>query len=371
MSRFISLKRFDSVLFIFMVLLITFGIAALYSLSLSVTQVGLSNFSRQAIFAGIGLVLFGVFTFVDFRFFRGIAYWIYIMTLLLLGAVLIFGTTFRGVQGWLSIGFFNFQPTEFAKLATILVLAHFWQEARQPIKVTDILISFGIVFPIVYLIIRQPDFGSALMILILWFIILLILLKNKKHIFGLLFIIVIIGALSWFFILQDYQKDRILTYINPELDPLGRGYQITQSIAAVGSGKIIGRGFSLGSQSQLHFLPAPDTDFIFAVIAEEFGFIGSMLLLGIFIFLLSRLIHISRMVYGNFSLLLVIGITLYIFLQMGINIGMNIGLVPVIGVPLPFVSYGGSSLIISMIAIAFVESVVIHQPFSRPSFKET
>lgn len=371
MAQFNFLKRFDLILFVFMVLLVAYGMTALYSLSLSATQEGLSNFSKQFIFFGIGLVLFALVTFIDFRFFRGIVYWIYIITLLLLGAVLIFGTTFRGVQGWLSIGFFNFQPTELAKLTSILVLAHFWQEARRPIKVTDILISFGLVFPIAYLIMRQPDLGSAFMIIALWFIILLILLKNKKFIFGLLLIVVVIGVMSWFFVLQDYQKDRILTYVNPNLDPLGRGYQITQSIAAVGAGKIIGRGFSLGSQSQLHFLPAPDTDFIFAVIAEEFGFIGSILVLGSFILLLSRLIYISKMVYGNFSLLLVIGITLYIFLQMGINIGMNIGLVPVVGVPLPFVSYGGSSLIISMIAIALVQSIVTHQPFTRPSFKET
>ncbi|MDA2936182.1 rod shape-determining protein RodA [Patescibacteria group bacterium AH-259-L05] len=365
MKRFTFLKRFDTVLFIFMVLLIALGLATLYSLSLSFEHEGMSNFSRQLIFTGIGLVLFGVVSVTDFRFFRSVSYWIYIITILLLVAVLIFGVTFRGVKGWLSLGFFNFQPTELAKLAVILVLAHFWQEARRPIKITDVMVSFVIVLPSIYLILRQPDLGSAAMIIILWIAIFLLVDKNKKHIAGLLVILIIIASLSWMFVLEDYQKDRIFTYINPDLDPLGRGYQITQSIVAVGSGEIIGRGFGLGSQSQLHFLPAPDTDFIFAVLAEEFGLMGSLLLLGLFTLLIYRLIRISEVVYGNFSLVLVLGITLYIFLQMGINIGMNIGLIPVIGVPLPLVSYGGSSLLISMIAVALVESVVMHQPFTK------
>lgn len=365
MKRFISLKRFDAVLFICMVLLITFGLATLYSLSLSLEYEGMSNINKQLIFTGIGLVLFGMVSVTDFRFFRSFAYWIYIIAILLLVAVLIFGTTFRGVRGWLSVGGFNFQPTELAKLAVILVLAYFWQEARRPIKITDVMVSFMIVLPSIYLILRQPDFGSAAMIIILWIAIFLLVDKNKKHIAGLLVILIILMSLSWLFVLQGYQKDRILTYFNPDLDPLGRGYQITQSMIAVGSGQIIGRGFGLGSQSQLHFLPAPDTDFIFAALAEEFGLVGSLLLLGLFSLLIYRLIQISKAVYGNFSLVLVLGITLYIFLQMGINIGMNVGLIPVVGVPLPLVSYGGSSLLISMISLALVESVVMHQPFTK------
>lgn len=365
MVNFLQLKRFDGILFIVMALLIIIGLVILYSLSLAIEHTGPNNFIKQFIFAIVGLIIFWLIVFTDFRFFKSTAYWIYILTILLLLTVLIFGETFRGVKGWLSFGFFNFQPTELAKLAAILVLAQFWQEARKPVRIRDLIISFVLIFPSIYLILRQPDLGSAALIIILWLAILFLIDKNKKHIFGLLLIIIVIASISWLFFLQDYQKDRIITYFDPQKDPLGRGYQITQSMVAVGSGQILGRGFGLGPQSQLRFLPAADTDFIFAVLAEEFGFIGCLLLLGFYTVFLYRLIDISKRVYDNFSLVLVLGVTIYFFVQMVINISMSIGLLPVIGLPLPFISYGGSSLVISMMAVALIQSIIIHQPFTK------
>lgn len=365
MINLTQLKRFDATLFVLMILLIIVGLTLLYSLSLSIKTAGFNNFTKQCIFVLIGLALFCFVCLTDFRFFRSVGYWFYILTIVLLIAVLVMGETFRGVKGWLNFGFFNFQPVELAKLAVIIVLAKFWQETRRPVRLKHILISFILVCPSIYLVIRQPDLGSAMLIIVIWLGILFLVDKNRKHILTLLLIIILVSTISWLFFLKDYQKDRILTYVNPHSDPLGRGYQITQSMVAVGSGQIFGRGFGLGPQSQLQFLPASDTDFIFAVLAEEFGLIGSLFLLSLCAIFLYRLFRISLSVYDNFSMVLVLGIGIYFFLQIIINIGMNTGLVPVIGLPLPFVSYGGSSLLISMIAVAMVQGVIIHQPFTK------
>ncbi len=359
------LKSFDGTLFILMVLLIILGLSVQYSLSLATEAPGLNNFTKQFIFALVGLILFFGLILVDFRFVGAASWLIYILIFLLLVGVLIFGQTLRGVKGWLNFGFFNLQPTELAKLAAIIVLAKFWQASRQPVRVSHLLVSFALILPLAFLIIRQPDLGSALIIIILWLGIFLLVNRNKKYVLWLLIILILISSFAWVFFLEDYQKNRILTYINPHRDPLGQGYQVAQSIVSVGSGQFFGRGFGLGTQSQLRFLPASETDFVFAVLAEELGLVGCLLLLGFYLALLGRLIRIARTVYDNFSQILVLGVTLYFFFQMVINIGMNIGLAPVIGVPLPFISYGGSSLLVSIIALALVESVIIHQPFTK------
>jgi len=365
MIGFTQLKRFDAPLFVLMVVLIVIGLAGLYSLSLAEKGAGSVNFSRQLIFASAGLVLFFFVCLIDFRLLRSLAYWVYFLGILLLILVLIAGETSRGMKGWLNFGFFNFQPTEFVKLAVIMFLASFWQRVPKPIRLKDAIKSVLFVSPSVCLIICQPDFGSAIVIVILWLSIFLLVNSNKKFIFGLAVIIVLVSVAAWLFFLKDYQRDRISTYLNPQADPLGRGYQITQSVVAVGSGRIFGRGFGLGSQSQLRFLPAAETDFIFVVFAEEFGLVGSLLLLGFYIFLLRHLIKIGLTVYDDFSLIMISGIAVYFFSQLAINVGMNLGLLPVIGLPLPLVSYGGSSLLISMLALAVVESVVLHQPFTK------
>ena len=168
----------------------------------------------------------------------------------------------------------------------------------------------------------------------------------------------VLAGIFYFFILKDYQRDRILTFFNPKRDPLGRGYQILQSIITVGSGRFLGRGIGLGTQSHLHFLPATKTDFIFSAISEETGFLGSFILIFVFFLLFYRLIKIIKGTYDTFGSLIVSGITIIILIQIILNIGMNLGLAPIIGIPLPFVSYGGSSLIINLISIGLVESIV-------------
>ncbi|MDD3102335.1 MAG: rod shape-determining protein RodA [Patescibacteria group bacterium] len=361
-SRF---KNFDSTLFVLMVLLIIIGLSVQYSLSLSQVNFKSSNFVKQSIFAVFGLVLFFVIASLDFRFIKAINLVFYILVVLLLLGVLIFGQVSHGVKGWFNLGFFNFQPIELAKLAALLALAQFWGFSRQPIRILHIIVSFIIILPLLFLIMRQPDFGSAMMIVILWFGLLLMMDRNKKHILGLLLIIILIGALGWSFFLKDYQQDRILTYLNPQSDQAGRGYQITQSTIAVGSGQIFGRGFGLGTQSQLRFLPASETDFIFAALTEEFGLMGTILLLGFYIALISRLVKIAKSAYDNFSQIFVLGAVIYFFSQAIINIGMNVGLFPIVGIPLPFISYGGSSLLVSMLILAIIESILLYQPFTH------
>ena len=369
--RFGLFRNFDRVLFFLMLGLIIIGLAVQYSLSLAVklstgtSEPGLNNFTKQCIFVGIGLILFFAISLIDFRFIKVSAYWVYILTILLLIGVLLFGQTLRGVKGWLNLGFFSLQPTEIAKLVAIIVLARFWQEVRQPVRVHNLLVSFLLIAPLFLLIVRQPDLGSAIIILLLWLSIIFLADKNKKHVIGLLIFIILISVLAWSFFFKDYQRERILTYLNLSSDPLGRGYQITQSVIAVGSGQFFGRGFGFSPQSQLRFLPASETDFVFASFAEQFGLFGCLILLGLNLFLLYRLIRISQTAYDNFSLVSVLGVGLYLFFQLMINVGMNMGLMPVIGIPLPFISYGGSSLLVSMIALGLVESIIVHQPFAK------
>ena len=350
-------------MFILIFLLVIIGLVLQYSLSLSTP--GINFFVKQCIFVSVGFLFFFVISFIDFRFIKATAFSIYLLSILLLISVLIFGKELRGTKGWLDLGFFNFQPAELAKLATIIILAKFWQITRSPIKPKHLFFSLVLILPLFFLIIKQPDLGSALTIILIWLGVIFLVDSNKKHLLSLLLIIVLTITFSWFFLLKDYQKDRISIYLNPSKDSLVSGYQVNQSIIAVGSGQFLGRGFGLGTQSQLKFLPDSETDFAFAVLAEEFGLVGCLFLLGIYSLLLLRLMHIARHVYGNFSLVLICGVTIYLFFQMIINIGMNIGLAPVIGLPLPLVSYGGSSLVITLISLGLVESVLRYQPFTK------
>ncbi|MCF7906937.1 rod shape-determining protein RodA [Patescibacteria group bacterium] len=358
-----KIKSFDFTLFILVFLLVVIGLVLQYSLSFAGTGV---SFSRHLIFVLIGFLFFGLVYLIDFRFIKATAFFIYLLSLILLILVLFLGKSLRGTSGWLDFGFFNFQPAELAKLATIIILAKFWQKAPAPVKIKHVLYSFLLIAPLFLLIARQPDFGSAITIVLIWLGVLFLVDSNKKHFLSLLLIFILIASLAWFFIFEDYQKDRVLTLLQPSRDVLKSGYQVNQSVIAVGSGQFWGRGFALGTQSQLKFLPDSGTDFIFAVLGEEFGLLGGLFFLLVYFLFLARLVRIARQVYGNFSLVLVCGVMIYFSFQMLINVGMNLGVAPVVGLPLPLISYGGSSLLISLICLGLVESVLRHQPFSRP-----
>lgn len=357
MFRFSTLRTFDWWLVLIVLMLTTIGFAAIYSVDLS-RGTSLVYFPVQSIALGISLVLLGISSLMHMRLYQLYARWIYVLSVVLLVAVLQFGVTIRGTTGWFRIAGFSFQPAEFAKVGIVIGLG--WLISRYGRRFYGphfFLASALLTMVSVGLIMMQPDLGSALVLMGAWFGYLIAVGVEKKYIFTLIGSAVAVFVIAWFFLFQPYQKNRILTFIDPERDPLGAGYNVTQSVIAIGSGQFFGRGLGFGSQSQLHFLPEAQTDFVFAVIAEELGFIGSSFLLLLFFALLWRLLHIVRYSRSEFGSYVVLGIAFVFFMQLVFNIGGALGLLPITGVTLPFVSYGGSSLIINFLLIGIVQSI--------------
>jgi len=355
---FILTRGYDWYLIINVILLMIFGLAALYSLQINVAEPNFVFLNRQLIFVGLGLVLFFLMSQISFRVW-GDYYKVILGTVaFMLIVVLIVGISIRGTTGWLEFFGQTFQPVELAKIALIIFLAKFFtSRGKQPKLLTDIFISGLITGALIVLVMLQPDLGSAMILFFIWLVMVLLLPIRKKTVFIIFLIIVVLAAGAWFFLFKDYQKDRLLTFIQPQLDPLGAGYNVRQSVVAVGSGQLVGRGLALGSQSQLNFLPEQETDFIFAVIAEELGFVGASLLLILFFSLLVRLYRIAQQTRDDFGNMLALGVITYLTVQTFINMGMNMGIAPVTGVPLPLVSYGGSSLLSVLIALGIVLNI--------------
>ena len=326
-------------------------------LSLSITVIYSSNQTlaiQQAIYAALGLGLFFLLRSIDYRFLRSFIKPFYIIILGLLIITFILGIETRGSVRWIPLGLFNLQPSEFAKPLIILLLADFWSKNIASWK--NIFKSFFIVSPILLLVFRQPDLGTTLTLFFCW---LGLLLVSQISIFKIF--TVIIGGISSIPIiwlnLQQYQKERIFSFISPQQDPQGIGFHVIQSTIAVGSGQFFGRGLGRGTQSRLQFLPEFRTDFIFAFIAEELGFIGSLIVLSLYIFMFILGYRILSNVNDRFGELVVIGVFCILFFQIFVNIGMNIGLLPITGITLPLLSYGGSSLISTLMLLGIVSSV--------------
>jgi rod shape determining protein RodA len=353
-----SIANFDWKLFGAVLLLVAIGLAAIYSVDLS-RGAELVFFKKQLVASSIGIfILFGA-SFTHCAFWRHTAKWWYLLSFLLLILVLIFGTTIRGTRGWFDLSFFSVQPVEIAKIGLILIMAHiiarFGRQFERP------LFFFGtaiVSFALVFLVILQPDLGSAVLLVAIWFG--LTWMVGSRRLFIMLFIlgVLLLGIFGWFFLLKDYQKERLSTFVNPSSDPLRSGYNATQSIIAVGAGKVLGRGLGFGSQSQLRFLPEAQTDFIFSVIGEELGLAGVMAILALFGVIFWRLFVIIKKTNDDFIAIIACGVLILFFTQMFTNISACIGLLPITGVTLPFVSYGGSSIVISMLMIGIVESMV-------------
>lgn len=295
---------------------------------------------------------------MDYRVLRGLSTPFFIAGIFLLLLVLVFGKIIRGTTGWINLGLFNLQPVEPFKLVIAISLAKYFSLNVKTIRsAKHIFVSAVSVFVPVVLILAQPDLGSSLMIIGVWIGILLLSGVRKSYLGILVIVCLLISVLSWNFLLKSYQKERIEVLLNPASDPLGAGYNAFQSTVAVGSGGLWGKGLGHGSQSQLNFLPEKHTDFIFAVLAEELGLGGAVFVLALLTILFLRLFSIARASRDNFGKLLVSGFIIAIFVQSVINIGMNIGLAPVAGIPLPLLSYGGSSLITVLAALGISESV--------------
>lgn len=314
-------------------------------------------FERQILWLGISLVVFFAFSFVDFRFLRrtSVVTLLFGMTVLLLLAVFVFGDVVKGAQSRFNFGGFAVQPAEYAKLVIIALLAKYFTRRHIEIAhVRHILLSGVYAFILFMLILLQPDFGSAIMIFFIWFGMVLVSGISKKHLLAVFLAGVIAAVGMWSFVFQDYQKDRILTFIHPLADIQGTGYNAYQSTIAVGSGQVFGKGIGYGTQSKLQFLPEFETDFIFASYAEEWGFIGVIFLFILFAILIWRILAHAQLGATNFETLFALGVAILFISHFTVHVGMNIGLLPVTGVTLPFMSYGGSHLLTEFAALGIL-----------------
>ncbi|MEK7610918.1 MAG: rod shape-determining protein RodA [Patescibacteria group bacterium] len=351
---FSFLKRFDWGLFLAGVLLSAFGLLVIYSLSPATAK-------EQLIFFGIGIVLYFFAALLDYHYFTSFSLILYILILILVSATHFLGVTVFGSSRWLSVSGINLQPSELSKLAVILALASFLSSARyQANSLVAYLSSALIVLLPAAVVFFQPDLGTALVILAIWVGMVFTAGVNFKFIMTSLGSLVILAIPFWL-VLKDYQRSRFLTFFSPTSDPLGAGYNVIQSIIAVGSGGIFGRGFGRGTQSHLKFLPARHTDFIFASLSEEWGLIGGLILLILFLFLAYRIIKILGQAPDNLGLLIAAGVLTMLFFQTTVNIGMNLGLMPITGIPLPLISSGGSSLVMTLFCLGLVQSIALRR----------
>lgn len=353
--------KFDWIAITLIFLLVAIGLAALYSVSRVDNNLNLGDFEKQnvALVLGIGAAVF--FAFFDYRALNSVSTRLYFGALVLLGSVFFIGSRIRGATAWIGIGPFHIEPVEIVKIVMIVFLASFLSKKKAELSMTWRIIGSIVLVAIpVFLIMKQPDFGSASVIVGIWIGMLVASGINKKSL-AVLIMVGIIGATSGWFFLKPYQKDRIINFVKPSNDPLGTGYNVIQSTVAVGSGGIMGKGLGHGSQSQLNFIPEKHTDFIFAVIAEELGLFGALFVLALYLALLYRIREAALLARDNFGYLLAVGVIVMLFVQILINVGMNIGVVPVAGVPLPFLSYGGSSLVVILSAMGLVQSVYMRR----------
>jgi rod shape determining protein RodA len=351
-------KRIDWLLISFIMPIIIAGLVIMRSF---VPQEGTDSFfGKQVIWALVSLSVFFIFSFIDFRFLKRtdvlVSIFIFLCSVLLL--LFIIGHVSNGARSWLSFGGFSFQPADTMKLVLILILAKYFSRRHVEIRnIKHIFISgFYALVPFV-LIFLQPDLGSAMIIFFIWFGMVLVSGISKRH----LLIVGLSGAviffLLWTFAFAPYQKDRIKNFLNPLADIHGSGYNAFQSTIAVGSGKILGKGLGFGTQSRLNFLPEYQTDFIFAAFAEEWGFIGSLIILILFGLIIWRILYYASLGATNFEMLFGMGMAIYLASHILINIGMNMGLLPVTGIPLPFMSYGGSHLLTEFMGLGILMSM--------------
>lgn len=350
------LKKIDWWIVITLLPLIGVSLATLNSF---VDGDGVSLMVRQLVIVGLSLGILAFFAFVDFSFIKQsrIVFYLYIVGVALLVALIFIGSTNKGATSWFDLGFFSFQPSDLIKLILVLLLAKYLARRHVEIRAVKHIFITGFYFLVPFgLIVLQPDFGSALIVFCIWFGMILSSGISKKHLLLLFGVGALSFGLMWGFVFQDYQKARIKTFIDPLSDIQGAGYNAYQSIIAVGSGQVLGKGVGYGTQSRLNFLPEYETDFIFAAISEEWGFVGSSIIILLFMVLIMRILFVGWHMQSNFELLFAVGLALYYMSHILVNIGMNIGVMPVTGVPLPFMSYGGTHLIVECMGLGMLMS---------------
>jgi rod shape determining protein RodA len=349
---------FDWVLLAFILCVCAMGILNIYSTGFSAAEGQTPFYLKQMQWVVLGLVFMMFIFFVDYRVIVEYAYIIYGVAVALLVLVFIIGSSSHGAQRWIGGSFFAIQPSELMKVVIIITLARYFDDhkSNEAYKLKELSIPFLIVAVPFVLILKQPDLGTALILIVVFVSIVFFMGVDKKSlIFASASGLVLIPT-AWHF-LKDYQRERLITFLNPERDPLGSGYHIIQSKIAIGSGEIFGKGFLSGSQTQLKFLPEQQTDFVFSVFAEEWGFIGSVVLLAVFTLIIFWGLKIALQARDLLGTIIALGVTALISWEVFINIGMVLGILPVVGIPLPFFSYGGSAMLSLMAAMGFLINV--------------
>lgn len=352
------IQNFDWMLLIIMLLLATSGLLALYSAARAGLPVTQAFFVKQLMWYGIGLVVMIASFLVSYKQFDQYAYSVYAVCVFLLIAVLLVGKLVAGSKRWLVFGPISLQPSELAKVAVILVLSRYYSKtaSTKGMRLRDLVIPMLLIAIPFVLIVKQPDLGTAMMILLIAASLTVFIKIEKRAMIAIVSFGTVAVPMTWL-LLKGYQKQRILTFLEPDRDPLGAGYHIIQSKIAIGSGMFAGKGFLKGTQNALSFLPEHHTDFIFSVLAEDWGFIGSAAVLFLFLMLIVWSLNIAHGCRDPFGSLLAIGITALIGWEVFINIGMVMGLMPVVGIPLPFISYGGSAVLSMMLCMGILMNI--------------
>jgi rod shape determining protein RodA len=351
--------NYDWTLFLLTVLIAAIGVVNIYSATVSYKLVGTPYYLRQIYWIVAGFSLVVLVCSIDYHFFEDVSFWLYGLIMVLLLLVMVIGRTSMGATRWLNLGFFSLQPSEPMKIVIITVFARFFSRYQvfDGMGVRDLGYPLLLLGGPALLIMKQPDLGTGIMVVLIagsimlyvgvrWRTMLTVVLTALPMMYG-----------AWHFLLREYQKDRVLNFISPERDPLGSGYHIIQSKIAVGSGGLFGKGFLHGTQSHLRFLPEQHTDFVFSVFAEEWGFFGCLVIIILYLFLILWGLHIAGRCNDRFGSLMAVGVTSMLFWHIIINIGMVIGLFPVVGVPLPFFSYGGTSMVTSMVGVGILLNI--------------
>jgi len=349
---------FDWMLLAFVLCVCIMGILNIYSTGFSAAEDQTPFYLKQIQWVVVGLIFMMFIFFVDYRVIIQYAYIIYGFLIALLVLVFFIGSSSHGAQRWIGGGFFAVQPSELMKVVIIIALARYFDnhKSNEPYKLRELLIPMLIVGVPFVLILKQPDLGTALILIIIFASIVFFMGVDKKSLILVIVSGVILLPIAWSF-LKDYQRERLITFLNPERDPLSSGYHIIQSKIAIGSGEILGKGFLSGSQTQLKFLPEQQTDFVFSVFAEEWGFIGSIILIVIFTIIIFWGLKIALQARDLLGTIIAFGVTVLISWEVFINIGMVLGILPVVGIPLPFFSYGGSAMLSLMAAMGLLINV--------------
>ncbi len=353
-----AVNRIDWLLIFFILPIIAAGLVTMKSFA-PLENTG-EFFSKQIIWVSLGFIVFFIFSFIDFRFLRrtDVLVTIFLINAFILLLLFVVGYVSHGSKSWFNLGYFSFQPVDMMKLVLVLILAKYFSRRHVEIRdVKHIFISGFYAFVPFILVLLQPDFGSAMIIFFIWLGMVLVSGISKTHLFVVFASGFLLFTVFWFFVFAPYQKARISNFINPLSDISGTGYNAFQSTIAVGSGEITGKGLGFGTQSRLKFLPQPQADFIFAAYAEEWGFIGSCLILILYGLVIWRILFYATLGATNFEIFFSMGIAIFFMSHILINIGMNLGLLPVTGIPLPFMSYGGSHLLIEFAGLGILMSM--------------